>query len=148
MRTGREHVTKRAVHASGFTLVELMVVLAIIGVLTTIVAVNVFKSRDVANVRAAEMGLSNITTAIDFFQMEKGRFPASLEELKQEEFISGSLQDPWGVEYQYATRMSNDGTRIIDYTVISAGPDRQFGTADDIMRPEARQTGEADTFGP
>ncbi len=142
------HMKKKRSHADGFTLVELMVVLAIIGVLTTIVAVNVFKTKDVANVKATGMALNAIKTGIDQFQMVEGRYPSDLEELKEQGYVKGKLADPWDTPYFYVAEFSNDGSRVISYSVFSAGPDRQAGTTDDIGNPETEGTGETDTFGP
>ena len=69
------------------------------------------------------------------YEVDTGRFPPSLESLIQNDgapnwdgpYLRGGLPvDSWGTPFQYQLK----GDR--DYVVISAGPDMQFGTADDI----------------
>lgn len=131
---------KKRRHAAlpGFTLVELMVVLAIIGILTTIVAVNVFKTQDVAKIKAAKLGIENIKNALNLYYTSRNRYPRTLEELAKEDFIKGKLSDPWDVKYVYLPRMSEDDDKVISYEVFSCGPDRRRGTSDDIGNPNVK----------
>jgi len=116
----------------GFSLVELMVVLAIIGILTTIVTVNVFKVKDDAKIKVAKMGIQSIKNAL----ILRNKYPKSLDELAKDKSISGKLVDPWGRKYVYIPRYSDDGDTITSYIVYSCGPDGKKDTADDIGKPK------------
>jgi general secretion pathway protein G len=86
----------------GFTLVEIMIVIAIIGLISSIVAVNVLRSQGKAKTKKAETDCKVIKGAITMFNAEESRFPESLDELVPE-FIESMdmLKDPWNREYLY-----------------------------------------------
>lgn len=108
MRT--EHKKRR--RESGFTLVELMVVIVIIGLLATIVAINVLPSGDQARVTRARADIDTIGSALDLYRLQNGRFPSTTEGLqvlvqpgKSGGLLKGNRvpQDPWGRVYLYAS---------------------------------------------
>lgn len=118
----------------GFTLVELLVVVAILGILATIAIQNIGGNLDEANATAATASVKSIDEAVITYKIRhNGKLPSSLtaliEESGDKEPIlkggEGALQDPWGNEYKLEIK----GSR---YWVVSAGPDGQFGTEDDI----------------
>lgn len=78
----------------GFTLIELMVVLAIIGLLSAIVAPRYFKSVDRARENTLRTSLNVMRDAIDKFAADKGRYPDSLDELAQQHYIRNVPEDP------------------------------------------------------
>jgi len=129
----REENAAKAALRAGFTLVELLVVVAILGVLGTIAIQNVTEHIRKANITAAETSCRSIKEAVATYYMSKKKLPTSLTQLIEGtdenppilEGGEGVLIDPWDNEYKYEVR----GKR---YTILSAGPDGDFGTEDDI----------------
>jgi general secretion pathway protein G len=99
----------------GFTLVEMIVVIAIIGVLATIVVIKYAGQTDQAKVATAKAHLAQLESAVISFQANTGRIPASLTELIEKPSIAVNWQeggylkgksvpkDPWGHDYVYKT---------------------------------------------
>ena len=121
---------------SGFTLVELMVVVVIIGLLTGIVGVNVLSAAKDGRETAALAQISALKGSVAMYYLAHGRYPASLEELTEAEpnRPHGYLEeralpdDPWGAAYLYDPA----GDEIRPYRIWSAGADGLDGTDDDI----------------
>lgn len=117
----------------GFTLVELLVVVAILGILGTIAIQNVTEHLKKANETAAKASVDSLKEAVTTYYINNSKLPTSLSQLVEGsddkpailEGGEGALIDPWNNEYKYETR----GKR---FTIISAGPDGDFGTEDDI----------------
>ena len=115
---------------SGFTLVELLVVVAILGILGTIAVQNVTGHIAKTRVTAAEAGVRSLQEACTTYYIQHKKMPSSLDQLIEgEEPIldggDGSLYDPWDNRYEMETK----GKKII---IKSAGEDGQMGTEDDI----------------
>ncbi len=115
---------------SGFTLVELLVVVAILGILGTIAVQNVTGHIAKTRVTAAEAGVRSLQEACTTYYIQHKKMPSSLEQLIEgEEPIldggDGSLYDPWDNKYEMETK----GKKIV---IKSAGEDGQMGTEDDI----------------
>ena len=91
---------------TGFSLVELLVVITIIGILATIVTVKVFGALGTAKVTKAKTEISEIKKAVGMYYTVVGRMPESLEDLRQpakgyEEGFIDIGKDPWGHEYEF-----------------------------------------------
>jgi general secretion pathway protein G len=104
----------------GFTLIEIMAVVLIMGLLAGIVGTVVVNQIDTARSKTAEAQIKQLESALTFYQMDNGRFPTSEQGLRSlVEKPSGSPEprnyrpggylqggavpdDPWGVPYQYA----------------------------------------------
>ncbi len=119
---------------AGFSLIELMVVIVIIGLLTTIVVVNVLPSQDRAMVEKARADVRLIETALELYKLDTRRYP-TLEEgidilllaprgsaVRSEGYIKSLPTDPWGNPYQYLVP-GEHGT----FDVFSYGADRRLG---------------------
>jgi len=120
---------------AGFTLIEVLLVVAILGILATVVVVNFTGRQKGAMIRAARASIAAICTAVDMYEVDNGRFPAGLNALIQSSgepnwngpYLRGGVPaDPWGTAFQYT--LKGDGA----YVVASAGPDLQMNSDDDI----------------
>jgi general secretion pathway protein G len=115
----KENIQQKRGSRSGFTLVELMVVIAIIAILATIVGYNVLGATDDAAVAQAKAQIRNFKTALIGYKLKYKKFPSSLDGLLNNEKGSKFLdaneipKDPWDNNYVY----TSDGAtfRIISY---------------------------------
>jgi len=85
---------KRSRHGRGFTLIELIVVLAIIALLVSIVAPRYNRTVDNAREGSLRTSLNVMRDAIDKFAADKGRYPDSLDELVSKQYIRRIPEDP------------------------------------------------------
>jgi general secretion pathway protein G len=133
-RSARNRAARRA--RGGFTLVEVLLVVAILGILAGIVVVSTKNRVPKTQIAATRMSIQGIQTAIDTYEVDNGKMPSSLQALITQ---SGELNwngpyvqngrlpaDPWGNQFQYTLKDNNA------YELRSAGPDGQMGTSDDI----------------
>lgn len=127
----------------GFTLLEVMVVIVILGILASMVVPNLMGNKDKADQQKAVSDIVALENALDMYRLDNSIYPTTeqgLEALVQEPTISpeprnyrpdGYLkrlpQDPWRNDYML---LSPGEHGKID--VFSAGPDGQAGTEDDI----------------
>lgn len=118
---------------AGFTLVELMVVIAIIAALAAIVGVNVLNSLDESDVTNAKAQIRNFKTALISYKLKYNKFPSAGEGLeglinneKGIKFLDASEipLDPWGNPYIYTSQGSNK------FKIVSYGADGQPGGAE------------------
>jgi general secretion pathway protein G len=88
----------------GFTLIEVMLVVVIIGMLATLAIVNVPKYMKRSQINTVKGQIRSLSTAINAYYMEEGKYPSSLNDLVSgdDPYIEGKVPaDPWGNQYQY-----------------------------------------------
>ena len=126
---------------AGFTLMELVIVLVILGMLAAVTAPNVMKRFMTSKAQVAKIYISNLEGAVNLFAFDMGRFPTNAEGLEvlvrnvssaeawRGPYIEKGLQlDPWERAYIYR----NPGEHGGDYDICSLGPDGIAGNDDDV----------------
>lgn len=115
----------------GFTLLEIMIVLAIMGLLVTGVSIKVFSQLKKAKNSTAKIGVKKVSDAAARFMAGSGAgCPKGIDELiSQGELSKGDAKDPWGTPYVFRCPGTQDPDGV---DVISWGPDKTDGTQDDI----------------
>ena len=123
----------------GFTLVEIMLVVAIIGILAALVVPKIAGNSERARVTAAQTDIkSGIGTALGVFEVDNGYYPQSLQDLLQRPrnaknwhgpYLDSLPVDPWGNAYFYSYPGKHNPS---SYDLWSAGPDGKSGDQDDI----------------
>ena len=93
-KTGRRSPSLRAPGSRGFTLIELIVVMAIVALLVSIAAPRYFLSVENARDQSLRTSLRVMRDAIDQFHADKGRYPQSLEELTSNRYLRDIPEDP------------------------------------------------------
>jgi general secretion pathway protein G len=110
----------------GFTLVELMVVIVIIGLLATVVVINVMPAQDTARIKKAEADIALLEQATEMYRLNKLNYPTTdqgLQSLVGEGFVKRLPDDPWGNSYAYAA----PGREGRAFDIYSLGADAREG---------------------
>ncbi|SFR76873.1 type II secretion system major pseudopilin GspG [Sphingomonas jatrophae] len=145
MRLFRRHarpIRPKRPQEEGFTLIELMVVIVILGLLTTIVVINVLPSQDKARVEKAKADVALIEQGLEMYRLDNLDYPTDAQGLaaltsppagaqagryRAGGYIKRLPEDPWGRPYNYA-KPGRHGT----FDVWSHGADgREGGEGDD-----------------
>ncbi len=138
---GREVIRRRTVRSAaqrGFTLIEIMVVVVIIGLLAAVIVPSVVNKVDEARVAKAKQDINGLETALTMFRLDNSRYPTtdmgltalatqptdpSIRNWKQGGYIKRIQKDPWGNNYLYVY----PGTHGGEYDLYSLGADNQPG---------------------
>lgn len=133
---------------NGFTMVELMAMLIIIGLLATLVVTKVATKIDSARITTTKANLKSLHAAVNQFKMDTGRFPTEDEGLRAliEQPSDVEMWEPGG--YLESTNLPIDGWNhefIFElfpesgkqFVIRSAGPDGEEGTEDDLLSTDA-----------
>jgi general secretion pathway protein G len=141
----------------GFTLLEMLIVIGIILALGGVVLYNLIGIQEKSEKDIMQVQLQSFDSALQQFRVAMGRYPSEEEGLKvlwskdtlQEETDAGKWQqfmtqpvpqDKWGNEWIY-----HQPSQLVEgaaYDIISVGPDKQEGTADDISNHTGKTEGE------
>src|ERR1051325_572206 len=112
----------------GFTLVELLVVMIIIGLLAALVGPRFIRQEEKAKVKAARAQIELLSTALDTFRLDVGRYPSSQEGLEALRTQPGGIErwdgpylkkdvpvDPWGKAYVYKSPGDHGPFDVLSY---------------------------------
>lgn len=129
--------------SAGFSLIEVMVVLFIIGIMASIVLPNIMGNQEEAQLKKAAVDIQQLESAMQMYKLKNSRYPTTEQGLEAlvsaptiepvprnypaEGFIQRLPDDPWGNPYML---ISPGELGVID--IFSNGPDGEPGTDDDI----------------
>lgn len=124
----RPHDASHRAARLGFTLLEILVVIALISLLTTGVAVGALRMLEKARIEQAKNDTASLASVAEAFLVTEGNEHCpTVEELRRDGLLSRrtNTEDPWGTPYRIECEA--------DYAIaISAGLDSIFGTSDDV----------------
>lgn len=126
----------KAVGARGFTLLELLVVLVILGLLASLVGPQVLKQLGSSKTKTAVLQIEELSSALDLYRLEVGGYPKSSKGLRaliekpsdapnwNGPYLTKKVirKDPWGFEYHYVFPGENG-----EFDLFSLGADDQQG---------------------
>ena len=128
---------------SGFTLLEIMVVIVILGVLASLVVPNILGNKEQADRQKSVSDIIALENALDMYKLDNNVYPSTQQGLdalvkkpsgapqprayRENGYIRRLPSDPWGTDY---LMLSPGEHGAID--IFSAGPDGQPGTDDDV----------------
>ena len=125
-------------HARGFTLIEIMVVVIIIGLLAAVIVPQVVNKVDEAKVAKAKSDIQTLETALTMFRLDNSKYPTTEQGLqalvtqptdqtirhwRPGGYLPRLSKDPWGSDYQY----TSPGTHSKDFDLYTLGADGQPG---------------------
>jgi len=133
MEKSANHYTRK--HQRGFSLIELLIVMIILGLLASLVGPRLFGHVDDARVSTAKSQIELLGTALDSYRLDIGRYPTTeqgLDALRREPsgvrnwngpYLNRDIpKDPWGNEYQYKSPGDHG-----EYDLWSYGADGEPG---------------------
>lgn len=144
MLGGKRRRQKSRQAESGFTLIEILVVIAIIALIMSLVGPRVLNYLGESKVKAAKIQIQSFGSALDLFNLDTGRYPTTSEGLTalvqppgtipawNGPYLKGGLlpNDPWGKSYVYRSPGEHGPYDIMSYG--SDGHEGGTGTAADI----------------
>jgi general secretion pathway protein G len=135
-RVERDRTASRRSRAKdkGMTMLEIMIVLAIIGLVMSVVGVGVFQSFKKAQKKVAQVAVNEIAAkTVQYMTDNNNECPKTVDDLVAQKYMPKKQKDPWNHDFvlRCPGTVNTDG---ID--VVSFGPDGQEGTPDDIKAVE------------
>ena len=116
----QQRIWRRAHNLRGLTLAELMVVIALLGVLATIIFGSLTGVFNEGKKDAAKIQIAKISQAVEMYHARKAKYPKSLEDAKSLMTDQKVPSDPWGKLYEYSSSGSSCGKK---FEVRSLGED-------------------------
>ncbi len=116
--TRRRRRRRIQVREEGFSLVELMVVIVILGLLATIVIINVMPAVDRAAMTKARADIATIEQALDMYKLDHLAYPTAdegLQSLVSGRYIRRLPDDPWGNPYRYSAAGPDGNPQIVSW---------------------------------
>lgn len=126
----------------GMSLIEIIIVIALIGIIMSIIITQLTTQQDEAMRDAAKLAMGKIQQSLQLYRVHNNRYPTTdqgLDALVRDPgnarkwrgpyIEEGKLQDPWGIKFEY----ESDGRNV---KIVSAGPNGTVGDEDDIVYPE------------
>lgn len=124
---------RRRRRSRGMTLIEILVVLAIIGLIVGGVSVVAFSALADSKVKAAASDVIKLQAACEQFMLQKNdKCPKTMTDLKAAGVVARVQKDPWGEEFQIVCPGEHGSVDILSF-----GPDRKAGGGDDVVSWEA-----------
>jgi general secretion pathway protein G len=136
VHTLQQRTKVRATSMRGFTLLEIMVVVVILGILGALIVPNMFDQVDKARIEKARQDIKVIEAALDMYRLDNFRYPTTEQGLKAliekptdgnvrnwKRYLRDLQKDPWDQEYRY----SNPGAHGREVDIYTYGADGQEG---------------------
>ena len=116
----------------GMTLLEIMIVVAILGLLATVVVTNVMGQFDNAKIKTTQIKINDIQSTVNQYYTMVGDYPDSMNQLVNppdglRPFFKNVPKDAWNKPFVYKRTSGAD-----PFKIFSVGPDGQKGTKDDV----------------
>ena len=126
----QQHQLRQA--QKGMTLLEIMIVVAILGLLATVVVTNLMGTFDNAKIGTTQSKIASVEQAVQMYYTQVSEYPDSLKDLMNppggfRPYVKSMPKDSWNKELIYK-RSSGDKP----FVIFSAGPDGSKGTKDDV----------------
>ena len=137
MKTPESIADRRPLREAGFTLIEIMVVVVILGILAALVAPNVISRIDDAQINRAKQDVRAVESALHLYRLDNFKYPTtdqglealvsqpadpSIRNWRQGGYLDKLPVDPWGAPYQYLYPGQNG-----EFDVFTLGADQQPG---------------------
>src|SRR5688500_15058983 len=140
--TGMATAPRARRRARGMSLLEIMVVITLIGLVTAVIGVNVFRSLVGGQVKVARAQAHELAQSVQLYRLEKGKLPSTGDGLAvlttPPPIVEKLPNDPWGNPFAYVV----PGTRNPhSFDIASRGPDGLEGTDDDVGNWDGKSDG-------
>ncbi len=131
------------IHKKGMTLIEILIVIALLGSLIAYLATKLTGSKEHAELQLAKMAMNRLHQDLDRFSLTVGRYPSASEGLdalvSKPGGVKGwagpytdkkNIKDPWGNKFDYQAKSRKE------FVITSSGPNGEWGDDDDLKYPD------------